>query len=184
MTSNPTRTSPVMRGKWILENIMGTPPPDPPPGVPELEESKRSDSEMSLREQLELHRAEPTCAACHRVMDQLGFGLEVYDAIGRYRDHDSGDAVDANGELPGGRRFNGATELCEILAQSEQLALAKTVTRRLMTFGLGRELNPYDECSVDEIVAEAGANDFRFVDLVLGVVSSRPFQYYQWDSDE
>ena len=181
MTSNPTRTSPVMRGKWILENILGTPPPDPPPGVPELEPSKRIGDDVTLREQLELHRASPTCAACHRVMDQLGFGLEVYDAIGRFR---QGKTVDASGELPGGRSFNGAEQLGKVLAHSEQKAFAKTITRRLMTFALGRELTPYDECSIDEIIDATEENGFRFTDLVLGVTRSRPFLYYDWNTDE
>ena len=184
MTSNPTRTSPVRRGKWILENILGTPPPDPPPGVPELEDAKKNTAELSLRKQLELHRASPTCAACHRVMDQLGFGLEVYDAIGRLRPRNATAPVDASGELPGGRKFNGAHELSDVLAQTEQVAFARTAVRRLMTFGLGRELTPYDDCSVDEIIADTKEDGFRFVDLVLGVVNSRPFRFYQWQSHE
>ena len=181
LTSNPTRTSPVMRGKWILENVLGTPPPDPPPGVPELEQSERIADDMTLREQLELHRASPTCAACHRVMDQLGFGLEVFDAVGRHR---QGKGVDAAGELPGGRSFNGAAQLGEVLARSEQKAFAKTITRRLMTFALGRELTPYDECSIEEIIESTEPNGFPFADLVLGVTSSRPFLYYDRNLDE
>jgi len=184
LTSSPTRTSPVMRGKWILENILGTPPPEPPAGVPPLEENQEIAADMTLRQQFELHRSDPTCAACHRVMDQLGFGLESYDAIGRYREKDKSQVIDSSGELPDGRRFNGAAELSQVLAESERIAFAKTATRRLMTFALGRELTPHDECSVDEIIAESQSDDFRFVDLVLGVINSRPFQYYQWNYDE
>ena len=113
----PGRTSPVKRGKWILENVLGTPPPDPPAGVPELEETKTASVSASLREQMEVHRTDPSCAACHRVMDQLGFGLEQFDAIGRYRETERGLPIDASGELPGGRVFNGATELAASLAR-------------------------------------------------------------------
>lgn len=181
LTSFPTRTSPVKRGKWILENILGTPPPDPPPGVPELEETKTASAAASLREQMEIHRADPTCAACHRVMDQLGFGLEQYDAVGRFRDLEGKSEIDASGELPGGRSFNGAAELTEILRKTESEAFAHTVTERLMTFALGRELTPSDRCTVDEIVSKTSKQKHRFIDLILEVVKSRPFQYYDWE---
>ncbi len=180
LTSNPARTSPVQRGKWILENVLGTPPPDPPAGVPELEETKTAAAGASLREQLEIHRADPSCAACHRVMDQLGFGLEQFDAIGRFRDKQGDFAIDASGELPGGRVFNGATELTQMLGKTESAAFAQTVVRRLMTFALGRELTPADRCTVDEIVASTADREHRFVDLVMEVVKSRPFQFYDW----
>jgi hypothetical protein len=180
LTSNPVRTSPVKRGKWILVNVLGTPPPDPPAGVPELEETKTASASASLREQLEIHRADPTCAACHRVMDQLGFGLEQFDAVGRYREKDGPVAVDASGELPGGRVFNGAVELSEILGNTESEAFARTAVRQLMTFALGRELIPSDCCTVDEIVERTAKQGHRFMDLILEVVKSKPFQYYDW----
>jgi hypothetical protein len=180
LTSNPVRTSPVKRGKWILDNVLGTPPPDPPAGVPELEETRTASASASLREQLEIHRADPACAACHRVMDQLGFGLEQFDAIGRYRDKQGGLAVDASGELPGGRVFNGAAELSQILGETESEAFARTVVRQLMTFALGRELVPSDRCIVDEIVKRTSKQDHRFVNVILEVVNSRPFLYYDW----
>ncbi len=179
-TSNPNRTSPVKRGKWILVNVLGTPPPDPPPGVPELEETKTASENATLREQLELHRQSPTCASCHRVMDQLGFGLEQFDAIGRYREQEAGAAVDASGVLPGGRTFNGAAELSQILADSERVAFARTATERLLTFAIGRELTPGDRCTIDEIVQKTQQNDYRMIDLILEVVRSRPFQSYDW----
>jgi hypothetical protein len=179
-TSNPNRTSPVKRGKWILVNVLGTPPPDPPPGVPELEETKTADENATLREQLELHRQNATCASCHRVMDQLGFGLEQFDAIGRYREQESGAAVDASGVLPGGRKFNGAAELSQILADSERAAFARTAAERLLTFAIGRELTPSDRCTIDEIVQKTEHHDYRMMDLILEVVRSRPFQSYDW----
>ncbi|WP_231598434.1 DUF1592 domain-containing protein [Crateriforma conspicua] len=180
LTSNPTRTSPVIRGKWILENILGTPPPEPPAGVPELEETATAGAEASLREQMEIHRADPACASCHRVMDQLGFGLENFDAVGRFRKMDGKFPVDSSGELPGGRTFNGGKELSELLGRSEQKSFAATAVRKLMTFALGRELTPQDRCVVDEIVAQTAADDYRLADLVWGVVNSRPFQAYEW----
>ena len=180
LTSNPARTSPVKRGKWILENVLGTPPPDPPPGVPELEETKMASANASLREQLEIHRANPSCAACHRVMDQLGFGLEQFDAIGRFRETEGTNPIDASGELPGGRRFNGAAELSDMLGKTETEAFARTMVQRLMTFALGRELTPTDRCTVDEIVNKTSKQNHRVVDLILEVVKSRPFQYYDW----
>ncbi len=183
LTSNPTRTSPVIRGKWILENILGTPPPEPPPGVPELEETQTADATASLREQMEIHRSDPSCAACHRVMDQLGFGLEQFDAVGRYREKDGKFPVDASGELPGGRSFSGAQELSEVLGRSEQKAFADTATKRLLTFALGRELKPSDRCVVDEIVNRCAETDYRVADLITEVIQSRPFQYYEWTDE-
>ncbi len=180
LTSNPGRTSPVKRGKWILENVLGTPPPEPPPGVPELEATKTADANATLREQLELHRASPTCAACHRVMDDLGFGLEQFDAIGRFRERDGGYPVDASGELPGGRKFNGARELSEVLGKTESEAFARTFTQRLMTFALARELTPQDRCVIEEIMTRTADRGHRMVDLMVEVVRSRPFQYYDW----
>ncbi|QDT10156.1 DUF1592 domain-containing protein [Planctomycetes bacterium K23_9] len=180
LTSNPTRTSPVKRGKWILENVLGTPPPDPPANVPELDEAKVASQNASLREQMELHRESPSCSSCHRVMDQLGFGLEEFDAIGRYRKMDGKLKVDASGVLPGGRKFAGAAQLSDVLGKTEREAFAKTVTERLLTFAIGRELSPSDRCVVDEIVLGTRPNDFRYVDIILAVVRSRPFQFYDW----
>ena len=184
LTSNPGRTSPVKRGKWILENILGTPPPDPPAGVPDLEEAKTADAHATLRQQLELHRASPTCASCHKVMDQLGFGLEQFDPIGRFRQSEQDKSVDASGELPGGRSFNGAVELSEILATSEANAFAGAVTERLMTFALGRELSPADRCTVEEIAKKTAKNGFRWIDLIMEVVHCRQFQYYDLSSGD
>ena len=180
LTSQPTRTSPVKRGKWILENILGTPPPDPPVGVADLEETQPLDANATLRQQMELHREDPSCAACHRVMDQLGFGLENYDAVGKYRQREGDREIDSSGELPGGRRFASAAELSKVLRDTESEAFAKTVVERLLTFALGREITPKDRCVIDEIVHNTKAKGFRFRDLILEVILSRPFQYYQW----
>lgn len=177
LTSFATRTSPVLRGKWILENVLGTPPPDPPANVPDLEETKTAGKNASLREQLEIHRESSTCASCHRVMDQLGFGLEQFDAIGRYRTKDGKLAVDASGVLPGGRKFNGAAELSEVLGTTEREAFARTAVERLMTFAIGRELRPSDRCVVDEIVAATKKKDHRIADLIVAIVQSRTFRF-------
>ena len=140
LTSYPTRNSPVLRGKWILENVLGTPPPEAPPNVPELEETRAASADATLREQLELHRADPGCASCHRVMDALGFGLETMDHLGRLRPPSDPSVADANGELPGGRSFRGAMELSEMLASTETRRFADTAVRRLLSFAIGREL--------------------------------------------
>ncbi|WP_372719478.1 DUF1592 domain-containing protein [Novipirellula sp.] len=176
LTSNPNRTSPVQRGKWILENILGTPPPDPPAGVPELEETQTADANASFREQLEIHRADPSCAACHRVMDQLGFGLEQFDAVGQFRESTTKSKIDASGKLPGGRRFSGAADLAEMLGNSEKDAFARTAIRRLLTFSLGRELSPADRCVIELIAKNTVKDEYRFTDLILEVVRSSPFQ--------
>jgi hypothetical protein len=179
LTSNPTRTSPVKRGKWILENVLGTPPPEPPAGVPELEQSAKSHADAPVREQLEMHRADPGCASCHRVMDALGFGFENFNAIGKYRDRDGAFPVNASGELPGGAKFSGAVELIGILRVKYGSQFAKTSTARLMTFALGRELKFEDRCVIDDIVETTANNEFRFRDLVTEVVSSPLFRFQQ-----
>ena len=177
LTSTPNRTSPVLRGKWILENVLGTKAPDPPVGVPELEDAEVAGETATLREQLEIHRQSPTCASCHRVMDQLGFGLDDFDAIGKYRSKDAGKPIDASGSLPDGRAFNGGVELSEMLAETETDNLARTLVERMLTFAIGRELTPDDRCAVDEIVAKSKKNDYRLAEVVAEVVKSRPFQF-------
>lgn len=179
LTSNPTRTSPVKRGKWILENVLGTPPPEAPPGVPVLEESGKSDPTASIREQLELHRADPGCASCHTVMDALGFGFENFDAIGKYRNSEGLKTIDASGELPGGVPFDGAIELVKILRAKHGEHFVKTTTARLLTFAFGRELRFEDRCVLDEIVAAAKEKNYRFCDLVTEVVLSPLFRFQQ-----
>lgn len=175
LTSYPTRNSPVLRGKWILENVLGTPPPEAPPNVPELEETRAASADATLREQLELHRADPGCASCHRVMDALGFGLETMDHLGRLRPPSDPSVADANGELPGGRSFRGAMELSEMLASTETRRFADTTVRRLLSFAIGRELRPADRCFVEAILDDAEDEGFRLRDLVEGVINSPPF---------
>jgi hypothetical protein len=180
LTSNPKRTSPVKRGKWIMENILGTPPPEPPPDVPVLEETQKAAPNTSLREQLELHRKDAGCASCHRQMDALGFGFENFDPIGRWRDRDGRLPIDASGVLPSGEKFNGPTELIAILAgRREQFAQA--LTEKLLTYALGRGLQIYDRPAVDTIVARLAEQDHRFSALVAEIVTSDPFRMRRGD---
>lgn len=177
LTSTPTRTSPVLRGKWILENILGIKAPDPPAGVPDLDETEAAADNATLREQLELHRQSPSCASCHRVMDQLGFGLDDFDAVGQFRSEDAGQPIDASGALPDGRSFNGGAELSKMLSETETPALARTLIERLLTFAIGRELTPDDRCAIDEIVSQTQSDQFRLADIIAAVVHSRQFQF-------
>jgi mono/diheme cytochrome c family protein len=182
LTSNPGRTSPVKRGKWILENILGSPPPDPPPDAPDLEATQKAQPDLPLRKQLEIHRQNAVCASCHKVMDQLGFGLENFDAIGRWRDKDGKFPVDASAELPGGARFSGPLELASVLHRRKS-EFARCLTEKLLTFALGRELQVHDRCAVDKIVEEVEAKDYRFSALVEAIAKSDPFRKRRPEGD-
>ena len=175
ITSNPTRTSPVLRGKWILEQILGTPPPPPPPDVEELEENEEAITSGSLRERLEKHREKTECATCHSKMDPLGFALENFDGIGAWRDVDGTFPIDPSGELPTGEEINGPEGLKNVLKSRE--TFIRTLSENLLTFALGRGLEYFDKCAVDEICQELKANDFRFSALLNGVVNSKPFRF-------
>ena len=174
VSSYPTRTSPVIRGKWILENFLNDPPPPPPPGVPNLNEAAIGTT-ASLRQQLEQHRASPACASCHSRMDPLGFGLENYDAIGRWRTQDGKFPVDSAGTLPGGRTFRTPEELKEIL-KADRDAFARCLTEKMLTYALGRGLERYDKPAVNLICRRLAASDYRFSSLVLEIVRSLPFE--------
>jgi hypothetical protein len=175
LTSNPGRTSPVKRGKWILENLLGSPPPDPPPDAPDLEATQKNQPNAPLRKQLEIHRQNPVCASCHKVMDQLGFGLENFDAIGRWRERDGRFPIDASGALPGGVHFNGPQELAHVLLKRRR-EFARCLAEKMLTYALGRELVVSDRCVVDKIVSDLEAADYRFSRLVTAIVLSDPFR--------
>ena len=175
LTSNPTRTSPVKRGKWILDNILGEPPPDPPANVPELEDS--AETLGSLREKMEQHRANESCAVCHRKMDALGFGLENFNAVGAWREKDGRFAIDSSGTLPGNQRFRGPVELIDILVDDKKNEFCRTMTRKMLTYALGRGLTSWDRCTVKRIVQNAEKHDYRFSSLVLGIVKSDAFRF-------
>ncbi len=174
VSSYATRTSPVLRGKWILENLLNAPPPVPPPDVPNLDEAAVGTA-ASLREQLESHRKDPTCASCHRKMDPLGFGLENFDAIGAWRTADGKFPIDATGYLPDGDEFDGPEELREVLKRQPN-AFARCLTSKLLTYALGRGLERYDSRTVKLIASRLPARNYRFSALVQEIVTSLPFQ--------
>ena len=179
VTSYPTRTSPVLRGKWILENVLNAPPPPPPPGVGSID-AKGGALSGTMRQQMEKHRANPMCAGCHTRMDPLGFALENYNAIGEWRTEDASQRIDASGVLPGGKRFTGSAELKKILASNRE-AFAECLTEKLMIYALGRGLEPYDRTATKRIVAQLAANNYRFSSLITGIVDSVPFQMGRGD---
>jgi hypothetical protein len=175
VTSYPDRTSPVVRGKWILENLLGTPPPPPPADVPELEETSDGGGTLSIRERLAAHRANPSCASCHALMDPLGFALENFNAVGVWRTiDDTGGYIDASGALPDGTAFAGIGEFRAALENSDLFVM--TLAEKLLTYGLGRGVEAYDQPAVRAIVRDAAASDYRFSALIAGVVRSPPFQ--------
>jgi Protein of unknown function (DUF1592)/Protein of unknown function (DUF1588)/Protein of unknown function (DUF1585)/Protein of unknown function (DUF1587)/Protein of unknown function (DUF1595) len=176
VTSIATRTSPVQRGKWLLENVLGTPPNPPPANVPPLKDNKAGDKQLSVRERMEAHRASPACAGCHKVLDPLGFALENYDAVGRWRSVDeSGDKVDASGVLADGTKVSGVADLRAALL-SRPNVFAGTMTEKLLTYALGRGLEYYDMPAVRAVTGQAARNNYRFSSLILGIVESTPFQ--------
>ena len=175
VTSYPTRTSPVLRGKWVLENLLGTPPPPPPPDVPELETGEEG-SAGSLREALERHRASPACAACHARLDPLGFALENFDAVGAFRTEEDGVAVDPSGALPDGTLIDGPGGLRQVLLGRRE-EFVETLAGKLLTYAVGRGLESYDQPAVREIRRRTEAADYRFSALVSAIVDSVPFRF-------
>jgi hypothetical protein len=175
VTSYPNRTSPVLRGKWLLENILGTPPPPPPPDVPALKDKDENGRPQSVRERLEDHRRNPTCAACHAQMDPLGFALDHFDAVGKWREKDEGTAVDASGTLPDGSTFRGLDGLRTLLDSRREQFVA-TVTEKLLAYALGRGLEAYDMPAVRKIVRDAADDGHSWSSIVLGIVDSVPFR--------
>ena len=176
VTSHADRTSPVVRGKWILDNLLGTPPAPPPPEVPPLPEAQGAGAKpLTMRARMEQHRANPVCANCHKVMDPMGLALENFDAVGAWRTQDNGAPVDASGQLPDGTKIDGVTGLRETLLKQPDV-LVTSVTEKLLTYALGRGLEPEDMPAVRTIVRQAERDGYRFGSLVEGVVSSTPFQ--------
>jgi hypothetical protein len=179
VSSYPTRTSVVLRGKWVLENLLNAPVPPPPPNVPMLDESTVG-TEKSLRAQMEEHRADAICATCHSRMDPIGFGLENYDAIGQWRTEDGKFPIEGTGSLTNGKTFTGPAELEEVLAQQPDV-FAGAIAEKMLTYALGRGLEHYDRPAVKQITANLARDSYRFSSLVLGIVNSLPFQQRRGD---
>ena len=181
VTSYPNRTSPVLRGKWVLENLLGAPPPEPPPDVPTLEEESEEGEPLTMRQAMVRHREDPACSVCHAPMDPIGFSLENFDAIGRWRDTTAGVPVDASGTLPDGAAFEGPTGLRDLLLARPD-DFVGTVTEKLMGYALGRSIEYHDAPIVRKIVREAAGDDYRWSSIVLGIVKSTAFQMRRSDS--
>jgi hypothetical protein len=175
VSSYPYRTSPVLRGAFILDAILGTPPPPPPANVPPLGEEKAGAAPRSVRERLSMHRASASCAGCHSRIDPMGFALENYDSIGRWRDEEGGKPVDNSAEMMDGRKFAGPQELRTVLLEKKDL-FVQNLTRKLLGYALGRGLTLKDSCTVDAIVAEVKQNDYSAAKLIEAIVLSVPFR--------
>ncbi len=176
VSSYPYRTSPVLRGAWILDAILGTPPPPPPPDVPVLEDESASGTPKSMRERLSQHRANPVCASCHSRIDGLGFALENYDVLGRWRDEDAGKPIDNSGELASGVKFRGPVELRAVLMDHKDLFI-RNLTTKMLGYALGRGLTLQDSCTVDSIVEQVKNKDYKAQALIEAIVLSVPFRY-------
>jgi hypothetical protein len=175
VTSNPTRTSPVKRGKFVLDNLLGAPPPPAPANVPLLEDASRQLT-GTLRQRMEQHRSDPACAACHQLMDPIGFALEQFDAVGRFRTEEGGQPIDTSGELPSGERFSGLDDLRALLLETKRGDFSRCLAEKTLVYALGRGLEYYDQCAVRTITQALEHDDYRFSRLVLEVVKSEPFQ--------
>jgi hypothetical protein len=184
LTSAPNRTSPVVRGQWILENILGSPAPDPPPGVEtNLDEDPDAVEKQTLRERLEAHRANPVCSSCHQIMDPIGLALENFDQIGKWREFDGDAPIDASGQLVDGTPLAGVPDLRGALLDRSD-AFVTTAVEKLLTYALGRPVDYYDMPAVRAIVREASEDDYRFSSLLLGIVRSVPFQMRMKSSED
>jgi hypothetical protein len=177
VTSYANRTSPTLRGKWLLDNLLGAPPPPPPPNVPSLKDRNEDGKILSMRQQMEEHRANPACATCHKLMDPLGFALENFDAVGHWREGSgpTNARIDSSGVLPDGTKFQGPAELRKILLNKPE-QFVTTVTQKLLTYSLGRGLEYYDAPAVRKIVREADVSNYRWSAVILAIARSEPFQ--------
>jgi len=176
VTSYPNRTSVVQRGKWILENLLGAPPPPPPATIPELKAHNSEGKPLTMREQMVEHRANPICSGCHARMDPIGFALENYDAIGRWRAKDANSPIDASGKLPDGATFEGPAGLNKLLATSYRDDFVNLVTQKLLTYSLGRGLEYYDQPAVRSIAKQAARENYTISSLIGAIVESTPFR--------
>jgi hypothetical protein len=176
VTSYPNRTSVVQRGKWVLENLLGTPPPPPPPDIPALEAHSKEGKLLTMRQQMEQHRANPTCAACHSRMDPIGFALENYDGVGKWRSMDAGSKIDPNGKLPDGTTFSGPSGLKNLLLTVDKDEFLSTFTEKFMTYALGRGLEYYDHPALRQVMRDAEAHGNTIQAYINAIVKSQQFQ--------
>jgi hypothetical protein len=186
LTSVADRTSPVQRGKWVMEVLLGTPPPAPPPNVPSLDESVKADKGgkmLSVRERMEQHRANPACNSCHRVIDPLGLALENFDVAGKWRIKDNGVPIDSTGELYDGTKMQGPAGLRAALLKHQDLLLL-SFTERLMTYAIGRRMEPFDMPAIRAIIRDAAKNDYKLSSFVTGVANSAAFRTTRMEATE
>ncbi len=181
VTSNPTRTSPVKRGLFVLDNLLGTPAPPAPPNVPELEEAGKIGASMTMREKMEIHRKKPDCRGCHARMDPIGLGMENFDALGRFRTDEHGKSIDTGGELVTGEKFSNVAELKVILADKRRGDFYRCLSEKLLTFAIGRGVEYYDATTIDQLVERLEKNDGKMRELIYGIVESAPFQKRRGD---
>ena len=182
VSSNPTRTSPVKRGLFLLENILGTPPPPPPPDVPELEDVKRErGGSLTMRQMMEIHREKPLCSSCHERMDPLGLALENFNAVGKFRSEENGQSIETAGQLITGEKFQNVQELSKILATSRQRDFYRCLSEKLLTYALGRGVEYYDSPAIDQIVTQMQKDGGKLRSVIYGLVESTPFQYRRGD---
>ena len=177
VTAFPDRTSPVIRGKWILDTVLGTPPPEPPPNVSEISEEVLERDDLTMRQKLKQHSKNPKCYTCHREMDPLGFSLENFDNFGRWRTRQFGDKIDAQGRLPDGTEFEGPVGLREVIVAQRLDDLTRQLAQKMLSYALGRQIEYYDEAALRKIVATTQQDDYRFQTLVKSVITSYPFQF-------
>jgi len=178
VTAYPNRTAPTIRGKWVLEQLLGTPPPPPPPNVPALKIDENQ-KVLTMRQRMEEHRVSPQCAVCHRIMDPIGFALDNFDGLGKWRDTEGEEVIDPSGVLPDGTPFDGPVGLRDVLVSKKRDVFVENFTERLLTYALGRGTEEYDQPVVRKIAREAAANNYRWSSIILGIVKSKPFQLIQ-----
>jgi hypothetical protein len=178
VTAYPNRTAPTIRGKWVLEQLLGTPPPPPPPNVPALKIDENQ-KVLTMRQRMEEHRVSPQCAVCHRIMDPIGFALDNFDGLGKWRDTEGQEVIDPSGVLPDGTLFDGPVGLRDILVSKKRDVFVENFTERLLTYALGRGTEEYDQPVVRKIAREAAAKNHRWSAIILGIVKSKPFQMIQ-----
>jgi hypothetical protein len=182
VTSNPTRTSPVKRGLFVLDNLLGTPAPPAPPNVPELEETKRNaDKILTMRQTMEIHREKALCASCHARMDPIGLALENFNALGKFRETEQGEPIDTAGELVTGEKFNNVQELVKVLTTSRKRDFYRCATEKLLTYATGRGVEYYDAPTIDKIVESLERDGGKARTWIYGVVESAPFQKRRGD---